>query len=138
MSSSPVQFDKPFVVKHAHQHKFHGLGSPRGKKGVIHTLYLSKKLVSDTVSVSDLIEINGQCKYAFVSSLDQIVGVLFITPAALTTYTAFNLRVGQTSEDFTVNYTLQPQGLLICDSSDGNTLIVSQETTSPLLIKVEL
>ena len=118
---------------------FETLGRASGEQ---YTAFIPKEK-GNTVSFTfgSIIQINGRCKYAFVYLGTIIVGVLFITPAAETANAGFYLAVADpiafTTETFTKDSTLEPQGLLILKGNSSSILICNKDVDSPLMVKVE-
>lgn len=135
---SPVSFDKPFALKGYCEKQFHLLGNAAGNKGTIHTLFLSKHLVGAEVTVQEPIQLNGFCKYAFLQDPGGICGFILISPISNTRVRSVCVVVGSESEHYKTLYHLQPQGVLIEESTDSNTILVALDVHSSLLVKVDL
>lgn len=135
---SPVCFDKPFALKGYTEKQFHLLGTAFGSRGAVHTLFLSKAIADVEVTAQQPIQLNGFCKYAFLQDPGGICGFVIISPAANTRVRSVCVVVGSESENYKTLYHLQPQGVLIEESTDSNTLFVALEVDSSLLVKVDL
>lgn len=111
--------------------------SGRIHKGVQCVTYLSK-LSTNKPDYSDLVEVNGLCKYRFILCMDMIIGIQFQTPATHTQIYPSHIVIGSPSERFDCNYNLQPQGIVILESPECSTLIMTLKAASPLLVQVDL
>lgn len=135
---SPVRFDRPFHVQGFVERQFHLLGPASDSKGVLHTLFLSKPLSGVELTVQEPIQLNGFCKYAFLQDPGGICGFVIITPASNTRVSNVSVVVGTESEHYKTLFHLQPQGVLVMESTDSNTLFVALGVESSLLVKVDL
>lgn len=111
--------------------------SDRPQRGVQCVSYLSK-LNTGKPDYSDLIEINGLCKYRFILCMDMIIGIQFQAPAACTKIYPSHMIIGSPSDRFDCNYNLQPQGIVILESPECSTLVMTLKAASPLLVQVDL
>lgn len=139
--SSPVLFGgKPFKLVGVPDRQFCLLGNPVGNRGILHTAFLAKPLVDPTVSiVEEPVRLNGFCQYAFLHSVGGICGFILITPTSNTQVKTVCVVVGTESDSYKTLLHLEPQGVLIMESSDSNTVFVSTTATdSTLLVKVDL
>ena len=136
--ASPVRFDRPFQIGHYVEKQFHLLGPAADNKGVLHTLFLSKPFNGVEVTAQEPVQLNGFCKYSFLQDPGGICGFVIITPTANTRVRNVAVVVGSESENRKTLFHLQPQGVLIMESSDSNTLFVALGVESSLLVKVDL
>jgi hypothetical protein len=136
--ASPITFDKPFTLTDFVERQFHLLGPSIGNKGIVHTLFLSKPLAGVEVTAQEPIQLNGFCKYAFLQDPGGICGFIVISPTSNTRVKNVCVVVGSESEHYKTLFHLQPQGVLIEESTDSNTLFVALGVESSLLVKVDL
>lgn len=138
---SAISFMKPFSLCDHPLNQFFSLGSPAGNRGIQHTAYLSKK-VRDKFQKFNVLtptKLNGFCSYAFiVCTAGLIYGFLVITPLSQTVVKHHALVVGGESEVYTPLYHLQPQNVLIMESSSSNLVLLSTKIDSPMLVPVDL
>lgn len=135
---SPVSFDKPFTLSDVPLKQFHPLGTQLGNKGITHTVFLSKKLMVNEFRAQAVESINGFCSYAFLENSGMICGVVIMSPTHSTSIRNSAVVVGSESEKYRPVYHLQPQGIIIMESDDSNTVFVSLEVDSPLMVKVDV
>lgn len=113
------------------------LGEDRKQKGIQHTLFLSKKPLTDTLTLDTMYSLNGYCSYCFVKSVEIIVGVLLATPTAKTRVTPHSCIVAdREGSNFQPSFQLEKQGIIIFQSDDSLTLFVT-ESESSLLVEIE-
>lgn len=123
--------------KHKHKPLYTFVADSKHQKGVQYVSYLSK-LSTAKVDYSDPVEINGLCKYRFMMCMEMIIGIQFQTPAHHTRIYPSHIAIGLPSEKFECNYNLQPQGIVILESAECNTLIMTLKVNSPMLVQVDL
>lgn len=136
--SSPVTFNKPFKLVGFTPKHFHLLGPEIGYRGNLHTLFLSKPTDGSVITVQEPVVLNGFCKYAFVQDPGGICGFIIISPSARTTVKTACVVIGSESEHYKTHTHLQPQGVLIMESTDSNTIFVALDVTSSLLVEVDI
>ena len=116
---------------------FQTVGKPVA--GITKTAFLSKFSATELYEIGEPTVVTGMCSYSFLHASGIIHGVLFFSPAARTVVTPILLRAGaSTSSPFTPIYDLQPQGVLLYESSDSSVIAVPMNVSSPLLVEVEL
>ncbi len=113
------------------------IADSKSQKGVQCVSYLSK-LNTGKPEYSDLVEINGLCKYRFIMCMEMIIGIQFQAPITYTQIYPSHIVIGSPSEKFGCNYNLQPQGIVILESAECSTLIMTLKAASPLLVQVDL
>lgn len=136
--ASPVSFKKPFKLPSMPLRQFVSLGSQVGNRGVLHTLFLSKKPAALEFVVQEQTMINGLCGYSFVTNAGSICGFLVTSPVATTVVKHSCLVIGSESAEYRPLFHLQPQGVILLESPDSNIVLVSLDVESPLLVKVDL
>jgi hypothetical protein len=120
----------------AHEFQFFHAHNCKAEVGSTSIAFLSR-LCRGSVSFQELITLNGYCKYKFIQDAGGICGVLFNTPTSITRLSPTHVVVGHESDDYKPIYNLQPQGIIIMESGDSNTILMSKHIHSPLLVKVD-
>lgn len=136
--ASPVLFDKSFVLSGIQPNQFVLLGADPGNKGILHTVFLSKPVAEVSLTLQEPIVVNGFCKYAFLQDPGGICGFVLMSPTSLTCVKVVCVVIGSEAEHYKTLFHLQPQGVLIMESSDSNTLFIASDVNSSLLVKVDV
>lgn len=136
--ASPASQNKTFRIENIPLRQFFSLGSQAGNRGVLHTAFIAKQPSSNEFTLQAPSQINGFCSYSFMMSMGVICGFLVMSPVATTLVKHTALVIGTESEEYKPLYNLQPQGVIIMESSDSNLVFLSLHVDSPLLVKVDV
>lgn len=136
--TSPVSNKRSFKLPGIPLQQFVSLGSQSGNRGVLHTVFMSKKPLAFEFTVEPSTQINGVCSYAFLTNANSLCGFVVSSPASATIVKHSCLVIGGESEEYQPRFHLQPQGVILFESLDSNLIFVSLHVESPLLVKVDL
>src|SRR5574343_675674 len=134
--ASPISFHSEFQLHGIQPNQFILLGPAPGNKGILHTVFLSKPVVGVQLKTQCIVTLNGFCRYCFIQDPGGICGFVLLTPTNNTVVKGVCVVVGSESEHYKTLFHLQPQGVLIMESSDRSTLFVANNVDSSLLVKV--
>lgn len=135
---SPVRFSGDFQLIGIPEKQFFMLGAEQGNKGTLHTVFLSKPVGNLFLTAQEPVKLNGFCKYAFLQDPGGICGFVIISPMAQTKVKNVCVVVGSEAEKYRTHFHLEPQGVLVLESTDSNTLFIALNVESSLLVKVDL
>lgn len=136
--ASPISTKRAFKLPALPLRQFVSLGAQAGNRGVLHTVFLSRKPVGDDFIAGEPAAINGVGSYSFLTNAGCLCGFFVASPAAATIVKHSSLIIGSESADYSPLFHLQPQGVIVFESSDSNLVLLSLDVASTLLVKVDL
>lgn len=120
--------------------RFIELGVPRDRPGSCHTLFFSRKPLTNVFTLSEEThKVSGYMSYNYLLSGQVVVGVVFTTENARTRVAGHRLSVRSTSEprNFSVNFNLEKMGLLLYSADDSSSLAIPNDIASSLIVRTD-
>lgn len=120
--------------------RFIELGVPKDRPGTCHTLFFSRKPMSNVFSLADdTHKVSGYMSYNYLLSGQVVVGVVFSTENTRTRVAGHRLSVRSTAEprNFAVNFNLEKMGLLLFLAEDSSSLAIPNDIASSLIVRTD-
>jgi len=121
----------------AYTNRFLNVGVPRNNPGIQHSVYFSRRPVTDRYTIEQEFRVSGYMSYSYLHSGSMVVGVVFSTDRSKTTVEEYKLAVRgrELGKRFVPNFNLEKLGLLIFTADSSSTLVVPNDFDSSLLVR---